>query len=279
VIPIIRSVDKPSSSLPQHITMSEDHLRACVGFRRVDAMKKQFNQLYQSNISLDNTPADAIIDPGFYASIRKKDRNTSPVPRPNHFGDVVHLDIVFESEISIRNIHYDLLCVNRFSRMSYLYPLQNLPGGIHKQLESFFAHIGLIPKCIITDFDLKLVGGKAREYLNSLLVHVNVAPSYHQEKNGFSERHWLTIVNIAHNWLASAELPPTYWFYAVRHAAEVCNYFPITLEDKSFITPFKLVHATKPDLRVFFKPFALAAVRREWVGNVTWKNLILRVYP
>jgi hypothetical protein len=47
-----------------------------------------------------------------------------------------------------------------------------------------------------------------------------------------------TIVNMACNWLASAELPPTYWFYAVRHAAEVCNNFHITLEDKSLITPF-----------------------------------------
>jgi hypothetical protein len=74
---------------------------------------------------------------------------------------------------------------------------------------------------------------------------------------------------MARNWLASAELPPTYWFYAVCHAAEVCNYFPITLEDKSFITPFESVHATKPDLRVLFKPFALAAVRRERVGNDT----------
>jgi hypothetical protein len=172
------------------MTMREDHLRACVGFRRVDAMKKHFHHLYQSTISLDNTPADTILDPGFYASIKKKDHNTSPVPRLNHFGDVIQLDIVFGPEISIGNIHYGLLCVDRSSRMSYLYPLQNLTGDIQKQLESFFAHTGIIPKRFITDFDLKVVGGKAREYLNSLLVHVNAAPSYCQDKNGLAERHW-----------------------------------------------------------------------------------------
>ncbi len=38
-VPIVRSVDKPSSSLPQTITMTEDNLRACVGFCRIDTMK------------------------------------------------------------------------------------------------------------------------------------------------------------------------------------------------------------------------------------------------
>jgi hypothetical protein len=44
---------------------------------------------------------------------------------------------------------------------------------------------------------LKLIYGKAREYINSLLVHINAAPSYHQDKNGLAERHWQTMVNMA----------------------------------------------------------------------------------
>jgi hypothetical protein len=39
----------------------------------------------------------------------------------------------------------------------------------------------MIPKCLISDFDTKLVGGQAREYLNSLLVQVNAAP-FHRIK-------------------------------------------------------------------------------------------------
>ena len=72
---------------------------------------------------------------------------------------------------------------------------------------------------------------------------------------------------MARNWLASAELPSTFWFYAVRRAAEVCNYFPLKLEDGSYTTPFELAHKTKPDLRVLFKLFGLAAVRRERIGD------------
>jgi len=247
--------------------MTEDLLRSCVGFHRIDMLKRNLPTLYQPTLTLDHSTPDAILDPGFYATMRKKDRNTVPVVRPTAFGDVVHLDIVFGPEISIGNIHYGLLCVDRFSRMTYLYPLQNLTRDIQKQLQAFIAHIGMVPKRIVTDFDTKLIGGAARAYLNSLLVHVNAAPSYRQDKNGLAERHWQTMVTMARNWLASAELPSSFWFYTVRRAAEVCNYFPIPLEDGSLSTPFELARKHKPDLRVLFKPFTLAAVRRERIGD------------
>jgi len=74
---------------------------------------------------------------------------------------------------------------------------------------------------------------------------------------------------MACNWLASAELPSTFWFFAIKCAAEVCNYFSRKLDDGSFCTPFELVHGQKPDLRVLFRLFGLAAVRRERVGDTT----------
>ena len=265
--PIIRSVDKPSSSIPRTVTVSEDYLRASVGFRKIDTIKQQFGNLYQDTIHIDNLPADAILDPGDYATMRKKNRSTTPVPRPAHFGAVMHMDIVFGPEVAIGNIHYALLFSDRYSRMNYVYPLQNLTTEIPKQMEAFFAHIGRIPDRLITDFDLKLIGGKAREYLNSMLVHVNAAPAYRQDKNGLVERHWQTMVSMSRNWLASAELPATFWYFAVRRAAETCNYFPYRLEDGTYTTPFELAHQEKPDLRVLFRLFSLAAVRRERVGD------------
>jgi hypothetical protein len=75
------------------------------------------------------------------------------------------------------------------------------------------------------------------------------------------------MVSMARNWLASAELPSSFWFYAVHRASEVCNYFPYQLEDGTYTTPFELAHNEKPDLRVLFKLFSLAAVRREHIGD------------
>jgi hypothetical protein len=253
-------VDKPSSSIPQVLTFSEDLLRASVGFRRIDSMKQYLHDLYQPTIRLDSSPADAVFDAGHYTTLHKKNRNTTSVKRPMSFGDVIHMDIVFGPEVSIGNIHYGLLFTDCYSRMTYTYPFQNLTSDITHQMSAFFAHIGIVPKRLIANFDLKLIGGKSREYLNSLLIHVNAAPSYHQDKNGLVERHWQTIVCMARNWLASAELPSTFWYFAVRRAAEVCNYFPYKLEDGSATTLFELAHHVMPDLRMLFKLFSLAAV-------------------
>jgi hypothetical protein len=247
-IPLLHAVDKPSTYLPTTITMSEDHLRACVGFHQVETMKKHFNDLYLDSIKLDTLPPDAVFDIGDLATMHKKPRCTKPVPRPKCFIDTMHMDVIFGLEISVGNVHYGLLFTDHFSWMTYLYPLQNLTTDIPKQLEAFFAHIGSIPHHLISDFDLKLIRGKAQEYLNSLFIHVNAAPSYHQDKNGLVECHWQTMVTMARNWLASAELPSSFWFYAICQAAEVCNYFHYKLEDGTLTTPFELAHHTKPDL-------------------------------
>jgi hypothetical protein len=265
--PILRCVDKSSSSLPSKIAYAEDFLRACVGFHRIDTLKTHLSTLYAGTVKLDNLPSDAVLDSGLLANLKKSPRNTTPAPQPSHFAEVVHMDIVFGPEVALGDIHYALLLTDRYSRMTYLYPLKNLTWDICRQLEYFFAHIGVLPRCLITDFDTKLIGGKARDFLNSLAIHVNAAPANRQDRNGLVERHWQTMVAMARSWLASAELPAKFWFYAVKRAAEVCNYFPYRLEDGSWSTPLELAHKIKPDLRVLFKMFGLAAVRRERVGN------------
>ncbi len=69
--PIVRSVDKPSSSLPHTIRFLEGYLHLSVGFRRIDSMKQHFQNLYQDTIKLDSMPADAVLDLGNYATMRK----------------------------------------------------------------------------------------------------------------------------------------------------------------------------------------------------------------
>jgi hypothetical protein len=177
------------------------------------------------------------------------------------------MDIVFGPEVALGNVHYGLLFMDRYSRMTYIYPLQNLTSNIIRQLEAFFAHIGCSPKHSVSDFDKKLIGGKARKYLNSLKFHVNAAPAMRQDKNGLTERHWQTLTAMARNWVVSVELPSTLWFYAVKRAAVVSNYFPMKLDDNTWTTAFELTHQVKPDLRVLFKLFSVAAVRREREGD------------
>lgn len=133
--PIIHSVEKPSSSLPSVMTLSEDFIRSSVGFRKIDTMKRHFSSLYQNSVKLDTTPADAVLDPGSFATMKKKSHSTTPVARPSSFADVIHMDVIFSPEISIGNIHYGLLFTDQYSRMTYLYSLHNLTSDIPKQLQ------------------------------------------------------------------------------------------------------------------------------------------------
>jgi hypothetical protein len=80
-------------------------------------IKSHLLDLYQDTVSLDNTPADDVLDVGDLATIRKTPHNTTPVPHPHSFGDVIHMDSVFGPNISIGNIHYGLLFTDHFSRM------------------------------------------------------------------------------------------------------------------------------------------------------------------
>jgi len=106
--------------------MSEDYLRTCVEFWRIDTLRKHFNDLYQTTLRFDSTPADAVFNDGDLATLHKKDQNTTPVPRSKQFGDVIHMDIIFGHNVAIGNIHYGLMFTDRYSCMTYLYPLQNL---------------------------------------------------------------------------------------------------------------------------------------------------------
>jgi len=149
-VPIVRSVDKLSTSLPQK-NFDVRRFLTCqcrISSDRCYYMRSHFRQLYQDTISFDTTPADAILDHGDFANMRKTDRNTIPVPRSAAFGDVIHMDIVFGPEVSIENVHYGLLFVDHFSRMSYVYPLQNLRQDIKKQLESFLLILALFPNAL-----------------------------------------------------------------------------------------------------------------------------------
>jgi hypothetical protein len=96
---ILRCVDKPSSSLPSRMTYTEDFIRASVGFRRIDTIKSHLSDLYQSTVSIDSLPPDAVLDPGDFSTMKKSARNTNPVPRPDNFGDVMHMDIVFGPKV------------------------------------------------------------------------------------------------------------------------------------------------------------------------------------
>lgn len=50
-VPILRCIEKPSSSLPSSFTFTEDSIHANVGFRQIDTIKHHLHNLYQKTPS------------------------------------------------------------------------------------------------------------------------------------------------------------------------------------------------------------------------------------
>jgi hypothetical protein len=79
------------------------------------------------------------------------------------------------------------------------------------------------------------------EYLINKSSKIVLAPAKRQSANGMVESHWKVMIHMARAYLTEKQLPWTFWFYAVSHAARMMNAIPGTHSGK-LASPFLLVH-------------------------------------
>ena len=119
---ILRSVDRPSPNLATNKTVSIDELRASTGFLASSTLKPLVDHmsLFQPNFNISTDPPDPTFSLGSVAKINKSSRHTTPIPRPEQFGDVIHCDIVFGSKAAFGGITHALFLVDRHSRCKFI---------------------------------------------------------------------------------------------------------------------------------------------------------------
>jgi len=145
---------------PDTHTCTEDFICASVGLRHTDIMKKTSSisiQRYNLLWLLTTWCSSRCRWLGYHEEIFSQYYTSTSsifIWCSNTHGHCFWLDV------SLGNIHYALLFTDRYSRMTYLYPLQNLTTDIRKQMECFFAHLGFTPSRLITDLNTKLIEGK-----------------------------------------------------------------------------------------------------------------------
>jgi hypothetical protein len=115
---------------------------------------------------------------------------------------------------------------------------------------------GRLPKKFHTDFDKKLMGGKALRWIHEHKSKVIAAPARCQSSNGLVERTWQTIVRMARSYITEKQVGREYWFYAIKRAAEMLNQVPGQMGQK-LTSPFELVYGVKPDSRTWFELFSI----------------------
>ena len=90
----------------------------------------------------------------------------------------VHMDIVFGDCLALGGFRYALMLVDVATRYCWIYGLPSLTSShIVDALESFRADAGKIPRMFHSDFDKKLIGGKALKWIKTAGSRIIAAPA------------------------------------------------------------------------------------------------------
>ena len=76
------------------------------------------------------------------------------------------MDIGFGPTSAIGGIQYCLMLIDKSTKFRHMNPLKNLTSSIPRALKKFLNDVGKKPALIRTDFDKKLIGSDARNFLD-----------------------------------------------------------------------------------------------------------------
>ena len=70
------------------------------------------------------------------------------------------------------------------------------------------------------------------------------------------------MVHMSRAYLTDKQMPRTFWYYAIKHAARMMNMIPGRY-NKKLASPFMLVHGVRPDPRTWLPIFSLCYFHHE----------------
>jgi hypothetical protein len=231
---------------------------------------KLIKQHAAPTIEIQDLGRDPFLSRGEVATLPKSRRNTSPIPRPDVFGSIIHYDIGYGAGMSIGGNTHVLFLVDRATRKKFIYGLKSLhASSIQAAMQDFIKDLGCYPAKMLADRDFKIIGDNIKALfrpntfehgkdLNFTGTHVAGAPQGRQNQNGLSEGNWKYVCNMARNFLTENLLPRQFWFHALKYAVHVSNYLPVKMTNGHISTPHELAHGTSPDYRKLIPIFSVA---------------------
>ena len=92
---------------------------------------------------------------------------------------------------------------------------------------------------------MKLFGRAIKSFLTNSDSDIIAAPAGRQSSNGLVESHQRTMVHMSRAFLTEKQMPCTFWYYSICHAARMMNMIPGKLNG-DLASPFLLVHGVRP---------------------------------
>ena len=261
--PPVRPCDTANTSDKKtHWTSEELH--------RIMGCRKFKNYKHLLQVSRDGEWVDGGEFPpslGSYATIPKSHRGGALDKHRYKYLDAVHMDIAFGDCLSVGGFRYVLVLVDRATRYNWAFGLQSLSStDIISAIRKFRAAAGRLATCFYCDCDHKLFGSAVSEYLIDGASKVVAAPAKRQSANGLVESHWKTMVHMARAYITEKQMPRSFWFYAIVHAARMMNAIPGRHSGR-LASPFLLVHGVGHDERTWIPIFSLAFFHHERDGD------------
>jgi hypothetical protein len=177
------------------------------------------------------------------------------------------MDIAFGDCLSVGGYKYALILVDRATRYNWTFGLESLClDNILGAVRLFCASAGGLARCFYWDCNAKLFGTVISEYLINNESKVIAAPAKRQSSNGLVESHWKIMVHMACTYLMEKQMPHTYWFFAITHAAHMMNAIPGKYGNKGLASPFLLVHGVGHDQRTWVPLFSLCFFTTKRMG-------------
>jgi len=134
--------------------MTTELLQKCTGHSNIHHLIEDILYQSQPTIKLSHSGTNPILSRGDTATLQKKKRNTSPIPKPNAFGNICHYNIVYRDGRAIGGINYALLIVCQKTSYISIHYLKDLePASIRLSMLDFLLTIRRHPTQMIAGRD------------------------------------------------------------------------------------------------------------------------------
>lgn len=157
---------------------------------------------------------------------------TTPFPRVSftevdHVFDLIHMDLAGPINVnSVDAMRYFLVLVDHKSKYTVVHCLER-KCEVTEYVKNFISHIKTqfdkTIKCFRTDNGTEFVNSQLETHLQELGIEHQTSVPYSPAQNGSAERRIGVLKMIARGLLIQAQLPISFWSYAVRHAVYLLN--------------------------------------------------------